>query len=142
MLLLFDASAVDPTVFDWVTDPSLPGLSTRTGEFEFVAPSWVASEPAAATCALPADCFATWMSAGAPQPHRLGPPVGSWSDVWLVELEFDASAVDVAVLDWLTAPLDPGLRTRTSRFVFFGSTWVAEEAAPASCAFPADWSVL
>ena len=62
--------------------------------------------------------------------------------VWLVELWFDVSASDLTEFDWLTEPLSPGLSTRTSMFVFFGSTCVAEEAAPASCAFPADWSVL
>ena len=61
--------------------------------------------------------------------------------VWVVEL-VRRVGIDCTVFDWLTEPSSPGLSTRTSMFVFVGSTCAADEAAPASCAFPADWSVL
>jgi hypothetical protein len=140
VLFVFVAVAPDSTEFDCLTEPSLPGLRTRTGVFTFFAPVCVAVETAPAACRLPADCFAIWMSVGPLQPHGLEPPVGSCEDDWFVELVFDASAVELAEFDWLTEPLSPGLSTRTSMFEFVGSTCLAEEAAPASWAFPADWS--
>ena len=53
--------ACEPTVLPCVTEPSSPGLRTRTGELTLDAPSWSASERASATWSVPACCSAVWM---------------------------------------------------------------------------------
>ena len=60
VVFLFDASAFEVAEFDWSTEPSLPGLQTRTGLSElplelqphsdFFPKSWIVLEPATAAC--------------------------------------------------------------------------------------------
>ena len=142
VLFAFVASAVESAEFDWSTEPFEPGLSTRTGRFAFFAPIWTASEAAPANCRLPASCFATWMSVGLLQPQEPLPAPCFWSDHCLVVSVFDAVAVDESEFDWLTEPSLPPLSTRTELSTFSGSICLAEDAAPASWAFSADWSLL
>src|SRR5690348_16931791 len=81
------------------------------------------------------------MPSGAePQPQDPPLPVGSWSELWSVQFEFEASAVDETELVCVTLPSLPGLRTRTEMFVFVGLTCDADDAATASCSLLADWS--
>jgi hypothetical protein len=44
--------AVAVAEFVWSTDPSFPGLATRTPTFLFFAPLWCVDAEAAAVCAL------------------------------------------------------------------------------------------
>src|SRR6185437_13331645 len=135
------ASAVEDTSFDCVTDPPFPGLSTRTGMFLFVAPSWEAADSATAPCSFELCCFATWMPIGSePQPQDSPLRDGSWSELWSVELSFDAVAVDETEFACFTLPSLPGLRTRTEMFVFVGLTCDADDSAMPSCSLLADWS--
>ena len=57
------AVAWDTTSFDCVTLPPLPGLSTRTGIFVLVAPSWAADEDAALAQRPQGRPLAGWRSA-------------------------------------------------------------------------------
>jgi hypothetical protein len=109
--------------------------------FSFFAPVWEAADSAAAVCSFEARCCPTWMPSGAePQPQEPPLPVGSWSELWSVELVFVALAVDETELLCVTLPSLPGLRTRTEMFVFVGLTCDADDAARASCSLLADWS--
>jgi len=54
--LWLPAAADDVALFDWVTEPSLPGLSTRIEMFLLLGSTCVALEAAAACCDVPADC--------------------------------------------------------------------------------------
>src|SRR5690242_21771621 len=96
VLFEFVELAVESTVFDCVTLPSLPGLRTRTGMFVFEAPYWLAVESAPAVWAFPAHWSAVWMP---PEPPWF------WLALWSVSFEFDAVASEVAELVWVTDPL-------------------------------------
>ena len=82
----FPAAADEPTLFDCSTEPSLPGLSTRTEMFVFFAPLCSAFDAAAASCSLSAD----WPIACVPEP-----PAEPCSADWLVPFAFAAVASDV-----------------------------------------------
>ena len=53
--------ACEPALLPCVTEPSLPGLSTRTGRLTLDAPACAASESASASWSVPACCWAVWM---------------------------------------------------------------------------------
>src|SRR6476646_2860240 len=55
------AFATDDAVFDCLTEPPLPGLSTRTGDASFDAPICFAKDAASAPCSVLASCPAIWM---------------------------------------------------------------------------------
>ena len=59
--LRFDADASESTLFDWDTEPSFPGLPTRTGTFVFDAFVCVANDSAAAACWFAAVWLEDWM---------------------------------------------------------------------------------
>src|SRR5690349_19964146 len=99
--------------------------------FSFFAPVWDAAERAAAVWSFEAVFFATWMPAGAGVQPQEPPLRGSWSELWSVELVFDAVAVDETELVCFTLPSLPGLSTRTEMFVFVGFTCDADDAARA-----------
>jgi hypothetical protein len=113
--LAFAASDSAVESFDCETDPSSPGLSTRTETFRFV--GWtcvdVASEEAAwLLCAVwPAACVPA--AAGA-----------ACDAACSVAFAFAAAAAALDVLLCVTAPSSPGLSTRTDAFLFVGCTWV------------------
>jgi hypothetical protein len=56
----FVAFAEDVASFDWFTDPSSPGLSTRTETFWFDGCTWVALDEASAACPVSAVWPANW----------------------------------------------------------------------------------
>src|SRR3954453_4117832 len=62
------ARADDAALFDWLTLPSEPGLSTRTGDASFDGSTWAASDAARAPCSVPAAWFACWMAVPPQQP--------------------------------------------------------------------------
>ena len=55
------------------------------------------------------------------------------NDVWVTGALLAAVAVEVALLDWVTLPFEPGLSTRTEMFELLGSTCSADDAADAAC---------
>ena len=55
---VFPAFAAEAVVFDWSTEPSLPLLSTRTGELVFEGWTWSAAESAPAPWSVQPFCFA------------------------------------------------------------------------------------
>src|SRR5204863_317194 len=55
---VFVAAAVEAASFDCDTEPSLPGLSTRTEMFWFEGSIWVALDAARAPCSVDDDCVA------------------------------------------------------------------------------------
>jgi hypothetical protein len=55
---VFAAVADDDASFDCETEPSLPGLSTRTEMFWFVGSTWVALDAATAAWSVDDDCVA------------------------------------------------------------------------------------
>jgi len=78
--LRFVESAFESALFDWSTEPSLPGLQTRTGSLELppeLQPhsdspkSWNAPEADSAAWPLTQLCPSTWMPMPPPQPHGL-----------------------------------------------------------------------
>ncbi len=96
-------------MFDWLTSPSFPSLRTRTEMFLFFAPCWVAFESAQASCSFAAACPTVWE----PEP---GPPPWVCIAPCFVSFTFAASEPASTVLLWVTEPLLPGLKTRTSMF--------------------------
>jgi len=119
--------ADDVALFDWLTLPSEPGLSTRTGDAVFDGSIWVAPDAASEPCSVPACWFASWM-ASAPQPQ---PPAWDWDAPWVVPARLPAVADDDASFDCDTEPPSPGLRTRIETFEFDGSTCFAADSAAA-----------
>ena len=103
----FAAVADESTLFDWSTEPSSPGLRTRTEIFVFFAPACSAFDAAKASCSLSASC---------PIACKPEPPA-SWSASWLVAFRFAAVASESTLFVCETEPLSPGLSTRTGMFV-------------------------
>jgi hypothetical protein len=135
------ASALLSALFDCVTEPPPPGLSTRTGAFVFDAPVCVAAERAAAACSLPADCVAVCTPVD-PAPQHAGevPLACACEALWSDEFAFDAFALLSTLFDCETEPSFPGLRTRIPTLVLLGWFCTAPDAAPAAWVLVADWS--
>src|SRR6478736_4302882 len=106
------ATAPEPTVLDWLTEPPLPGLSTRTGEASFDAPSCAAADAARAPCAVDASCDAIWIAL--PEPADCDPCCD-------VTAPFSAAALEPAVFSCRVEPPFPPLPTRTGDASFDGS---------------------
>jgi hypothetical protein len=85
------AVAVESAVFDWETEPSSPGLHTRTGVLELPPAwqphserpkSWSAADAAKAPCSFTDFWPATWMPRPPSQPHSERPPYCFWPASW------------------------------------------------------------
>jgi hypothetical protein len=123
-------SARDVALFDWVTGPSLPHEPMRTEVLSF--DGWICSafEAAREPCFVDASCVDDWT----PEPpswHPHDEPAPVWVAVCVVGALLVALALDIAVLDCVTAPPLPGLPIRTEMFEFSGFTCLADERAAA-----------
>jgi hypothetical protein len=96
--------------------------------------SWVADDSAPAACPVSADCLSVWIPEPEPPQPQVAPPCVC-ELVWPVVPELPAVACEPAVLDCVTEPSLPGLRTRTGTFVLLAPSCAAVLSAPAS------WSV-
>ena len=127
------------TEFDCDTSPPFPGLSTRTGEAVFDAPTCSAAEPANEPCDVHACWPATWIAGlevvdGATTSLRIGwlqphEPPCDWFDDCVVAAELPEVAVEPTVFACVTEPSSPGLSTRIEPAVFEGSICFALDSA-------------
>src|SRR5205823_3286400 len=122
---LLPAKAEESALLLCVTEPSLPGLSTRTDSFELLGAICFASDSAAAFWSVSAD----WVDACTPE------PLWVCGAVCVVSALLPANAEDAAVFVWVTLPPPPRLPIRTGSFSLLAPSWTALEAA-----FPV-WSV-
>jgi hypothetical protein len=106
----FAAVADDEASLDCRTDPSLPGLSTRTEMFELLGSTWTACDFAPASCWVPADWVADWTPL----------PDCACCASCAVPAALPAAAEEEASLDCWTVPSLPGLNTRTEMFELLG----------------------
>jgi hypothetical protein len=109
------AVPVEAAVLACDTSPSFPGLSTRIGTFTWLGLTCEAAESAIASWSVPAACCDVWIP----------PPPAVWVADCPVVLALPAVADEAAVLDCVTLPSLPGLRTRIEMFVLLGLVWVA-----------------
>jgi hypothetical protein len=130
----FCAPDVAEALFCCETEPSLPGLKTRTAMFSFSAPSCPASAPEFACWAFWFDWPAAWTPV-APAPA----PVWFWPAAWVAAFWFCAWDVAEVVFCCDTDSSLPGLSTRTEMFRLLGRPWAAMAAEFASWAFWFDW---
>ncbi len=98
----------------------------------------VRGQSASAPWRLPLDCLATWIASGL---HPQLPADWSCSDVCVAPIMFVGSAFEFTVFDWSTVP-SSGAQGADRDVRVARVTCEAEDAAPASCSFSADWSVL
>jgi hypothetical protein len=132
------AAADDPTVFACDTEPSLPGLSTRTETEVFDGSICVACDSAVASWPVDADWSDVWIGALLPeQPHEL-PPAAVCVPVWLVPAALPASAREPTAFVCDTLPSLPGLSTRIGTFVLLAPVCEASDRAAASWSVDAD----
>ena len=113
------AVADDVSLFDCVTEPSLPGLRTRIGAFVLLAPDCSDAENAPACWVLSAFWIAAWIGELEPHPHD-GPPAAVCVEVWCAVFALVEVACESTEFVCDTDPLLPGLRTRTDTLLFCG----------------------
>src|SRR6476646_8780859 len=107
--------AFDVAVFDCVTLPPFPGLSTRIETFVFDGSICLASDAAADSCSVPASCLPVWMPEPEPQPQE---PPCVWVLVWPVVAALPDVAFESTPFDCVTFPSSPSLSTRIGRLAF------------------------